>query len=110
MVFENVKVAHKTFGAGVITNHVGNYITVAFSTATKKFVYPDAFDKFLTLEDGTVSDEIMRDLAASKQARQAIEDKKREENLRSMTHGIVIPGKEAGPENDDEERQKEEEI
>ncbi len=110
MVFENVVVNHKTFGEGIITEHVGNYITVKFASAEKKFVYPDSFEKFLTLSDGTVSDEIINDIAASKRAKQIILDRKNEENMRAMTRGIVIPGKEATHDSDEDDgRVKEQE-
>lgn len=107
MVFENTRVKHKSFGDGVITEHVGNYITVKFAAAEKRFVYPDSFEKFLTLSDGTVSGEIMGDIEASKRAKQIILDKKNEENLRAMTRGIVIPGKEAVVDPEDEGNYKE---
>ena len=103
MIFENIAVKHKTFGDGVITEQAGNYITVKFATAEKKFVYPDSFEKFLTLSDGTVSNEIKCDIEASKKAKQLIIDKKNEENLRAMTRGIVIPGKEATHDSEDED-------
>ena len=41
-----LKVKHTVFGAGMITEKAGNYITVEFATKTTKFVYPDAFEKF----------------------------------------------------------------
>ena len=103
MVFDNLKVIHKAFGEGVVTQYVGNYMTIKFASCEKKFVYPDSFEKFLTLSDGTVSAEIMSDIEASKRAKQVIIDKKNEENLRAMTHGIVIPGKETTHESEDEE-------
>ena len=74
----------------------GKYMTASFGSIEKKFVYPDAFENFLTLEDGTVSAEILEDIKNSKMAKQIIIDKKDEENRRAMTHGIVIPGKEIG--------------
>jgi hypothetical protein len=67
------------------------------------FVYPDAFEKFLTLADGTVSDEIKAELAQSNDRKQMILNKKNEENMRSMTHGIVIPGKETVQSDSDDE-------
>ena len=70
------------------------------------FVYPDAFEKFLTLADGTVSDEIKAELAQSNDRKQMILNKKNEENMRSMTHGIVIPGKEGNGENEEEDSYK----
>ena len=104
MVFENVLVKHKSFGEGVITSHVGNYITVKFGNVEKKFVYPDSFERFLTLADGTVTEEILNDIKIAKEAKQLIIDKKNEENLRAMTKGIVIPGKEASAESEDEDQ------
>ena len=93
MNFENLEVKHKAFGPGVIISNQGKYITVKFDSVTKVFVYPDIFEKFLTLADGSVSDEILADLALVKKAKQDILDKKHEENVRAMTKGIVIPGK-----------------
>ena len=95
MILENLNVKHKTFGDGVVVVAQGNYMTVKFNTCEKKFVYPDAFEKFLTLSDGTVSEEILKDLACVKMEKQVIIDKKNEENHRAMTRGIVIPGKDA---------------
>ncbi len=109
MVFENVLVKHKSFGEGIITAHVGNYITVKFGEVEKKFVYPDSFERFLTLADGTVTEDILNDIKISKDKKQLIIDKKNEENLRAMTKGIVIPGKEASADGEDEEANKENE-
>ena len=95
MLVDNLVVNHKSFGLGTVVSHQGKYMTVRFENVQKIFVYPDAFESFLTLEDGTVSDEIMVDIAAARRAKQEILDKKNEENLRAMTKGIVIPGKEA---------------
>ena len=74
----------------------------------KKFVYPDSFERFLTLADGTVSEDILNDIKVSKDAKQLIIDKKNEENLRAMTRGIVIPGKEASADTDDDEQSNKE--
>jgi len=104
MIFENLEVKHKAFGPGKISAKNGQYITVKFENCEKIFVYPDIFEKFLTLADGAVSDEINADLAASKAAKQKILDKKNEENVRAMTRGIVIPGKEnLNPDGEEEE-------
>ena len=94
MLLENLEVLHKSFGKGTVVATNGNYFTVKFESAQKTFVYPDIFEKFLTLVDGTVSEEINADLAASKAQKQRELDKKNEENQRAMTRGIVIPGKE----------------
>ena len=85
MVFENLQVRHKTFGLGTIVSKDGKYIKVKFDNAEKNFVYPDSFEKFLTLEDGTVSDEILADLAVTNAQKAKILAAKNEENLRAMT-------------------------
>jgi hypothetical protein len=94
MIVEGLEVIHKTFGKGVVVSLNGKYITVKFDSCQKIFVYPDAFENFLTLADGTVPDEILEHVYASKAAKQIIIDKKQEENRRAMERGIVIPGKE----------------
>ena len=110
MVLENVRVKHRSFGEGVVTEQIGKYITVDFGAVRKKFVYPDSFETFLSFADGSVSDEVLTDIAAAKAAKQVIIDKKNEENLRAMTRGIVIPGKESVPgvDSDDEENRSKE--
>ena len=103
MNFENLRVRHKAFGEGVVSSNSGKYITVKFEAAEKVFVYPDIFEKFLTLADGSVSEDILNDLAASKAIKQSIIDKKNEENRRAMDKGIVVPGRESGSNDGEEE-------
>ena len=106
MVFENLQVRHKAFGLGTVVAKDGNYIKVKFDNAEKNFVYPDSFEKFLTLADGTVTDEILADLAATNEKKAKILAAKHEENVRAMTRGIVIPGKEATAESEEEDNYK----
>ncbi len=103
MILENLEVFHKAFGKGTVILVNGKYITVKFENVQKIFVYPDIFEKFLTLADGTVSDEIIADLNATKAKKQKELDKKNEENRHAMTRGIVIPGKENMNADSDEE-------
>ncbi len=104
MVLENLEVLHKVFGKGIIVARKDKYITVKFGSAEKVFVYPDSFEKFLTLADGTVSEEIKEDINSSNEAKRKLLDMKNEENERARTRGIVIPGKEnLNPELDEEE-------
>jgi hypothetical protein len=111
MVLEGLNVRHKTFGDGVIVLCESKYITVKFAETEKKFVYPDIFDKFLEPCDNSVIAEISADLERSKLLKQALIDKKNEENLRAMTKGIVIPGKfNMGNENGTDEREQSQEI
>ena len=107
MLVLNSEVLHKAFGNGTVVATNGQYFTVKFESCQKTFVYPDIFEKLLTLADGSVSDEILADLGVTKAQKQIELDKKNEENLRAMTRGIVIPGKEnTGIEGEDEEGRK----
>ena len=107
MQLENLAVKHKVFGDGVILCYKEKSITVRFAAAEKIFVYPDAFEKFLTLADGTVPSEIYDDIAVSRASKEKILREKHDENVRAMVKGIVIPGKEILPENKDEEQHEE---
>ena len=106
MVFENLQVRHKTFGLGTIIAKDGKYIRVKFESSEKNFVYPDAFEKFLTLADGSFTDEIRADIDATNAETAKILAAKHEENMRSMTHGIVIPGKEGTSDSEEEDNYK----
>ena len=45
------KIRHKTLGIGEVISVKGNYITIKFLSKIASFVYPDAFKKYLILED-----------------------------------------------------------
>lgn len=105
MVLDNLQVKHKVFGTGTVISTNGKYMNIRFDGAEKSFVYPDSFEKYLTLADGTVSEEILADLALVSAEKQRIINKKIEENLHSMKHGIVIPGKETTLEADEDDNQ-----
>ncbi len=105
MVLENLEVLHKSFGKGTVVLVDGKYFTVQFDNVQKTFIYPDIFDTFITLADGTVSDEIKADVERAKAQKQKERDKENQENISAMTRGIVIPGKENvnGDGDDDED-------
>lgn len=86
----NIKVFHNTLGTGSVIEFDGQYITVQFVGKTSKFIYPDAFDKFLKAKDPTVQEAIMADIISVKQAeeekRQAeLAARKAEEERKSQT-------------------------
>lgn len=56
MKLHNKQVMHKIFGKGEIVQHDNSYIQIEFSSGVKKFVYPDAFESFLTLSDQSAID------------------------------------------------------
>lgn len=47
----NKKVTHKIFGKGRIIKYDDSYVDIDFPAGNKKFVFPDAFGKYLTVID-----------------------------------------------------------
>ena len=61
-------VTHPMFGTGVVTDQVGNYLTVEFPAKTTRFVYPDSFEKFIKAKDEEVQASIVAEINAMKVA------------------------------------------
>lgn len=53
------KVHHKSFGDGTVTNFDGRLLSVSFEAGEKRFVYPDAFESFLTAQDTVLQQKIL---------------------------------------------------
>ena len=92
-----LKVKHTVFGAGVITEKIDNYIVVEFASKTTKFVYPDAFEKFIRAEDADVQQTIINSIHAAKvaaeQKRQAKEVARRAAEEQGRTANAVAVSK-----------------
>lgn len=86
MDLEGKKVTHKLFGEGTVTAFDGAHVEVGFGCGVKKFSYPDAFERFLTLKDAEAGAEIETLLTEKEKAK--------EERLRSLTEEL-LPRKEA---------------
>ena len=84
----NLKVRHKVFGSGIVTDVNGEYLTVQFESKEAKFVYPDAFENFLIAEDDAVQTFILGEVNLKKQAaaeeRQAAEAARKAEAERRL--------------------------
>lgn len=68
-------VKHKVFGKGIITESSENEVTVLFEKCEKKFMYPDAFSKYLTLKNNKLQDEIKEEIIEEKHEEQLEKDK-----------------------------------
>ena len=71
-----IKVKHKAFGAGKVTELDAQYVTIAFEAKTTKFVFPDCFENFVKAEDASVQSAIDKMIVDAKIAE---EQKKQEE-------------------------------
>ena len=62
----NQAVKHKVYGAGVITDAAGNYITVQFDSKVARFLYPDSFEKFIMVADTSMQAAILDEISGLK--------------------------------------------
>ena len=76
-------ITHKVFGEGNIVDHDESIITVDFNKDIKKFVYPDAFGKFITLNDRNTAKHLKKVLLKRKKEEEILE-KEREEEKRQQ--------------------------
>ena len=91
-----IKVKHAVFGTGVIIEKSDNNIVVEFAVKTTKFVYPDAFEKFINAEDAdiqqTIIDGIHAAKSATEQKRQAEEAARRAaEEQQLAANAVAVP-------------------
>ena len=66
----NDKVTHKSLGVGKIIDFDGNNIEVQFASKISKFVYPDAFETFLTLNNADKQETVYAEIASAKQEKE----------------------------------------
>ncbi len=75
----NKKVEHKIFGIGIIVDCNEEYVVVRFESGNKEFVYPDAFEKYLTLVDKKTADSVDKILEKLETEREIEEQRIEEE-------------------------------
>lgn len=77
----NLKVKHKKFGTGTIISNEDNKIIVHFPdiNSEKKFVYPDAFEKFLQIDEQSAEAEQQDFAKMQEQIKEKQEEKKKRE-------------------------------
>lgn len=56
------KVIHSSFGEGTITDQTNGLITISFPIGDKKFIYPDAFKSFISIEDTKIKAAIDKEI------------------------------------------------
>jgi hypothetical protein len=85
-------VGHAVFGEGVILGVDRRCMTVRFEVGEKRFVYPDAFDRYLVTRDRDTAEEVARALAAARLARETSERREHRERACLSDKGSVISG------------------
>lgn len=79
----NEIVTHKSLGSGVIVGFDCQYVEIQFAAKVAKFLFPAAFETFLTLGDSGKQKAVLAELASAKQAEK--EKKQAEEEARKRT-------------------------
>lgn len=80
----NEEVTHKVFGEGNIVDHDESIITIDFNEGIKKFVYPDAFEKFITLNDESIANSLKKIFLKKQLEKEALEKKREEEREQQL--------------------------
>lgn len=80
----NEEITHKVFGEGNIVEQNETVITIDFNDDIKKFVYPDAFRKFITLNDQNTAKTLKELLLKRDLEEQAFERERKEEKERQV--------------------------
>lgn len=84
-------VVHEKFGKGKVVSLDDNRIEVEFDSATKKFIYPEVFNKFMNFKDKSAQKFIDKVLVeVNKQKRIEIEQKHKEAELLEKIHTLKV--------------------
>lgn len=91
MTLINRQVEHKAFGKGNVVEQSGSSIEVHFQAGNKKFIYPEAFSKFLTLTDPNTAASVQSLILQNKEdSRQESLDHEKERVLRRQRHQLIM--------------------
>ena len=75
MDINNQKVTHKVFGEGIVVSTDGNHVLIDFGDkGTKTFIYPDAFETFVKLQDASAQAAVEEEIASAQAAKKAAAD------------------------------------
>ncbi|MFD1849754.1 malate synthase [Oceanobacillus bengalensis] len=75
----NKEVTHKHFGKGSVVKHNDSFIEIHFASESKKFVFPDAFGKYLKLHDKSAANSLEKVIQEKEMERKKEEQEIEEE-------------------------------
>ena len=91
MELTNQKIKHLSFGVGTVVAQDKEYVTVEFVSKTSKFIYPDAFTKFLKCEDSVLQANVLQEIADAKATEEA-QKQAAEEEARALAEAAARKG------------------
>lgn len=97
MQLEGMEVSHMKFGEGKVMELKEKYITILFPQGEKKFLYPNSFNKFLTLKDKKVQTEMnnmLKHIMEEEESRRA-EEISEQERLEEIQNLKIRPDSQA---------------
>src|SRR5690554_2113460 len=80
----NKEVTHERFGEGSVVKHDDSIIEVHFATENKKFVFPDAFGKYLKLHDKNIAHSLEKIIQEKQREVEKAEIEKEEKKKRYL--------------------------
>lgn len=80
----NEEITHKVFGDGSIIDQDESFITVDFNEEVKKFVYPDAFEKFIKLKNEDTAKSLQKIVEQRMAEKEELEKKKAAEREQQL--------------------------
>lgn len=86
MNLKGKQVINCVFGEGTVINQDETYITVEFISKTSKFVYPEAFERFLKAKDETVQTQIDSLLNRKKEIKMACAETEKNVMLENLNN------------------------
>ncbi|MHA6260993.1 malate synthase [Sporosarcina sp. CAU 1771] len=86
----NEEITHKVFGEGNIVEHEDSIITIHFDEGIKKFVYPDAFEKFITLNNQTAAKSLKKYFLKRKEKEEILEKQREEERQNRILEQLRV--------------------
>jgi len=88
MDLTNELVVHPAFGTGRVTNHDDRRITIQFfeESGEKRFIYPDAFEKYLNMCNTAAAQKVLADLIAKTEQIAERQQKQEEAAQKAIEH------------------------
>lgn len=84
---------HKSFGQGRIVGVDKAYLMIRFSDKERRFVFPLAFEGYLSTDDPDLKGEIEKAILSFRAEREKREAKEKKERAQISRSGSVIPGR-----------------
>ena len=91
MNLKNQIVLHRVFGKGKIIEHSEEYLTISFDCGEKKFIFPDAFNNFISAQDAAIAEQIDSLLKEAEENKLRIRQELKMQQRAVVSHAAKTP-------------------